>query len=612
MSSANFLKDPAAKSGKLPDEIALQSKFQYTMAEPEVSPTVTTDKAFLKDASKALRNGKSDGENLGPTKVINLLRKALNHFNGAEYREALKLTLQATALHPESSIGHHIMALALERLGETHKALLMFERTLELDPTKFDVYLNLGTTALSLDMKEAAEKFLRLYIDLKPDMPHGYNDLGALLRDQNRFDDAIEIVRFALNLMPDVEMLWNTMGTIAYENQQKEEAVTFYTEALRLNPDFHRARYNLGNLHFNYGEVEKALNYFETFLEFALPNHADAMEARYARSQVLLSLGRIEEGWREYQIRNKPLFRASSLYVTEASFWNGEDPEGKTIMVVGEQGVGDEILFANPIRDLIARVGPTGNVLICVTERLKRLFERAYPDCKVGSPSFSTHNGKTVHVTPWQSDLGKLDFICPMGDLSVFLRPTAESYHISAPIISPDPEEVLDWRTRLAEISDGPYVGICWRSGVLTAGRQKLFASLDLWGPILERPDITLINLQYGDVESEIAEIETKFGRTVHQMDGLDVRDDLNGNAALCGALDLVVSAATAASAISAGVGTETWIVLPERSWVLLGEDEYPWYPKTRAFTPDSLNDWGTAITKMNSALDGFVRGESN
>lgn len=607
MSNANNLKSPAIEADGGAGDFALPSIIRDAMEKSETSSTAATDKTFLKSASKALRNKKSNSENLGSTKVVNLLRKALNHFHAAEYREALEFCLRATELHTESAMGHHIMALALEKLGETHKALLMYERTLELDPTQFDVYLNLGSTAMALEMKDAAEKFIRLYIDLKPDLPHGYNDLGTLLSDQNRFDDAIEIVRFALNLMPEVPMLWNTMGTIAYENQQKDEAITFYNEALRLDPNFHRARYNLGNLYFNYGDVEKALDSFEAFIEVSLPNHADTMEAKYARSQALLSLGRIEEGWREYQVRNKPLFRASTLFATEAPFWNGEDLEGKTIMVIGEQGVGDEILFANPIRDLIARVGTTGNVLISVTPRLVRLFERAYPECKVGSPSFTKHNGKLVHFDQWVDDLGKLDYISPMGDLNVFLRPTPESYHTSTPIIAPDPEDILDWKTRLAEISDGPFVGICWRSGMLTSGRQKLFASLDIWGPLLKRDDITLINLQYGDVDSEIAEIEARFGKKVHQMEGLDIRDDLDSNAALCGALDLVVSAATAASAIAAGVGTETWILLPDRSWVLLGEEEYPWYPKTRAFKPDSLGKWETAIAKVNSALDGFV-----
>lgn len=441
------------------------------------------DKAFAKKAGKTLRSSRKSGKGAGSRKVENMLRKALNSFYGAEYKECLTLTLQATQLDPENALGYHLMAVSLDKLGEKHKALLMFEKTLELDPTQFEAYLNLGSVARDLEMQDVAEKFFRIFIDLRPDLPAGYNDLGMLLAKQNKFDDAIEILRYGINLMPEEPLLWNTMGTIASDSQQEEEAITFYQEALRLDPNYHRARYNLATLYSGRGHFEQSLADYETFLETSLPNHSDTLDVKYARSMTLIALGQLEEGWRGYQIRNEPIFRTSQLYAIEAPMWDGEDIRGKNILVIGEQGVGDEIMFANPIRDLISAVGEDGNVLICVTERLVPLFERAYPGCLVASPVFTTHNGKSVHVTPWHNDRGKLDYYTPMGDLSIFLRPTVESYRNVGSFLQPDPEEVERWKKNLAQISDGPFVGVCWRSGLLTGGRSKGYAPLEEWGP---------------------------------------------------------------------------------------------------------------------------------
>jgi tetratricopeptide (TPR) repeat protein len=613
MSSASLPNNPG------PPKISKESLLEGTAAAPFIETsldtgnqseagTSQTDKAFMKKASKALRSatsGKTKGgqDQVGSPKVVNLLRKALKLHNNAQYPEALRLTLEATALHPESALGHHMMAMALDHMGETHKALLMYEKTLELDPSEFDVYLNLGLTARKLNMDEAAEKFFRIYIDLKPEQHQGYNNLGTLFRDMNRFDEAIEVVKHALNLMPETAELWNTMGTIATESGKLDEAVIFYNEALRVNPDFHRSRYNLANFYMDHGFIAEALEDFEKFLKTQNADHNDAMEARYARSIALLALGRVEEGWKENRIRNNPRFRTSTLYATDAPMWNGEDVRGKNILVIGEQGVGDEIMFANPIRDLIERVGPDGNVLINVTKRLVPLFERAYPECLVGIPMFTSHNGKNVIVTTWENDRGTLDYHTPMGDLSAFLRPDAASYRGVGAFLQPDLAEIESWKTRLADLSDGLKVGLCWRSGLVTAGRGKGFAPLELWGPVFENTNATFINLQYGEVKEEVAEIQTRFGRTLHQMEGLDIRNDLDSNAALCCALDVVISAPTAAAALAGSVGTKTWFVITKRGWPSLGEEDYPFYADTQVFQQETFGDWDPTFRNLSAAL---------
>lgn len=613
MPSANVLKNPSQISSADEESFSLPAALENVATYQEPSSSEEIDKAFLKKASKALRQSKTKGtgKDEGPPKAVNLLRKALNFYNEAEYHQALQLTIKATEIHPDNAIGYHLMALALERLGETHKALFMYEKALELDPTEFDVYLSLGLTALELKMQEAAEKFFRIYIDLKPEKFEGYNNLGTLLSDQNRFDDAIDIVRHALNLMPEVPDLWNTMGNIAGETQRIDDAKTFYNEALRISPNFRRARFNMANLQYNNGEIPKALEGFDKFLEDTPLNHPDTMEGRHARALALMTLGRIGEGWRDYQVRHEPLFHAAQLYAVGAPMWDGEDIRGKTILVVGEQGVGDEIMFANPIRDLIEMVGEDGNVLICVTPRLVRLFERAYPECLVSSPLFTTHNGKTVLITRWQDDRGKLDYYTPMGDLSIFLRPDTGSYRHVGSFLKPDPEEVERWKQRLSRISDGPHVGVCWRSGLVTKGRGKYFAPLKEWGPVFETSGATFINLQYGDVADEVEEIQERFGCTLHQMEDLDLKEDLDSNAALCAALDVVIAAPTAAAALSGAVGTETWFVIIRRGWPSLGELDYPFYPDTEVFQQDVLGEWDSNFKNMGIALEKLVLNKS-
>ena len=73
-------------------------------------------------------------------------------------------------------------------------------------------------------------------------------------------------------------------------------------------------------------------------------------------------------------------------------------------------------------------------------------------------------------------------------------------------------------------------------------------------------------------------------GVKIHVIDGLDLKNDIDGAAALSAALDLVISAPTAAAAIAASVGTEVWFLTAGRTWPQLGTDEFPWYRATRVF----------------------------
>lgn len=85
---------------------------------------------------------------------------------------------------------------------------------------------------------------------------------------------------------------------------------------------------------------------------------------------------------------------------------------------------------------------------------------------------------------------------------------------------------------------------------------------------------------------------------------------DLEKNLAMCEALDLVISAPTAAAAIAGSVGTKTWITLGVNGWVQLGQEDYPWYADARAFTPDTFGDWDNVLGKVGSAFENFLKGK--
>lgn len=533
------------------------------------------------------------------------LKRAIRTWRRGDHPGAAKWALRATETDDANSKAFHVLAMALERMGHTHKALVTYERAFQLDPQDPELLINLGLAAWNMKLAEGAEQMFRLYIATCPDSPLGWNNLGSVQQDLGRPDVAIEVLREAINKMPHEAILWNSLATVLAEEGRADESLVFYQEAARLEPNFARAYHNLGYAFQHLGRLEEALESYDKALELAVdPN--ERRESSHSRSICLIGAGKVAEGFAAYEIRNDQRFRAYFHHIIEAPMWQGESLKGKRVLMVGEQGLGDEFMFANILPDVQDAVGEDGKLMIAVDERLVPLFQRSFPRAEVGTYDDRTYvnadGDKALRLIPFAGGANKPDLWAPMGTALQHYRKSLDDFP-HKPFLTADPARVADFRTRL-EALPGKKVGICWRSMMLGAKRAKYFSPIDGWGPLLQTPGVTFVNLQYGDCAAELARAAEAFGVTIHAMEGLDLKKDIDGAAALCSALDLVIAAPTAAAATAASVGTETWFVTAGRTWPQLGTDEYPWYAKTKVFWPEKFGDWETLIPDVSDELE--------
>ena len=282
---------------------------------------------------------------------------------------------------------------------------------------------------------------------------------------------------------------------------------------------------------------DKALIAYDKALELVV-DPAERIETQHSRSICLIGLGKLEEGFREYEIRNNERFRCYFHHIIDAPRWQGEDVRGKKLLLVGEQGLGDEIMFANILPDAQEAVGETGKLQICVDPRMVPLYQRSFPKAEVGGYDDRTlidkDGNKALRLIPFASKDNKPDFWAPMGTRPAILPQVAW----------PISRTSRSWcrtrrgsRTSSAQLAalPGKKVGICWRSMMMGGQARQIFlAHRRLGRRSCKTPGITFVNLQYGDCAADIARAKEKFGVTIHQMEGLDLKDDIDGTAALC------------------------------------------------------------------------------
>ncbi len=377
--------------------------------------TLTKLEKLSEEIDAALSRRKSNG----------FLRRAIKNWRRGDIARAGQLALEATQTDGSNGQAYHILAMALERMGHLHKALVTYERAFEIDPNDPDLLLNLGLTAWNLKLIAGAEKMFQLFIAARPDSPLGYNNLGTIQADQGRQSVAIETLRAAIYRMPTEAILWNSLATVLAEDGRADESLVFYQEAIRLDPGFARPWHNLGFAYAHLGLLDESLDAYDHALTLA-KDPTEILESTHSRGVCLIGMGRLEEGFSDYEMRNSPRFRSYVHHMIKAPVWNGEPLEGKRILVVGEQGLGDEFMFANILPDFARAVGPEGKLQICVDPRLVPLFQRSFPTAQVGAYDdrklISPDGNKELRFIPWAVENGEPDYYVMMGSATPFFR----------------------------------------------------------------------------------------------------------------------------------------------------------------------------------------------
>ncbi len=382
------------------------------------------------------------------------------------------------------------------------------------------------------------------------------------------------------------------LGRAHQKLHDAERALAFFEAAERLragDPDLHDFR---GSLYQELGRLPEAFADYERALAlrpvFALASFHQAM------AQLLC--GDFERGWEGYELR-----RLSAEYANAPAGiprWDGSSLAGRRILVTREQGLGDEIMYASMLPELLARAG--GVVLEC-DPRLAPLFRRAFPAATV----FGTEpgGGLPAAIAP-----ASIDVQIEAGSLARLLRRRAADFPRHEGYLRADPADVARWRERLAALGPGLKVGIAWTGGVRRTRRELRSLELEQLLPLLGVPGVRFVSLQYTeDARDDIEALRTRHGIDIaHWPEAIA---DYDQTAALASAVDLVISVCTSLVHLGGALGRPVWVMVPVGPEWRYGNagTGMPWYPSVRLFRQQAYRDWAPVIAAVAAELQGTV-----
>lgn len=418
-------------------------------------------------------------------------------------------------------------------------------------------------------------------MDESPDNPDALYLLGSIYQKCDKFGLSEVVFRRAVELYPNRDTMWAGLGTAIKDPARAQEAIKYFETALSLDPTNTVPMTNSACIYNEIGEFEKALEYAERSL-LNHPNPSCAISAHDGIGMASLGLEDWARGWDEniYSLGQK--FRKEIVYGDEER-WDGS-PD-KTVIVYGEQGLGDEIFYGSCIPDAIERCK---HVIIDCDPKLEGLFSRSFPDADVYGTRRLTADWPHKH---------KWDARASMGTLPQYFRRTKESFP-GKPFLIADPIRRKQWRLYLNDWTERPKIGIAWTGGGKHSGRKYREIPTETFQPLSDIGD--LISLEYDKSDPGDLPVTVFENATLTQN-----YDDV---AALVAELDFVVTTCTAVVHLAGALGIPCFAMTSKYpSWRYA--HNMPWYSSVKLYKYDEGFERPMAriIEELYSLLDRKV-----
>jgi tetratricopeptide (TPR) repeat protein len=362
-----------------------------------------------------------------------------------------------------------------------------------------------------------------------------------------------------------------------------EEAKAAYQLAARVDPKCRFAWAGLGMMYQVEGDFREA----EVCYRRALAIDPEVGQAHFNLAALLLVHGQFAEGWAEYAWRWK-IPNAIRQRDSAGTLWDGSPLPHGTLLLFGEQGLGDTLQFIRYVSLVRQRVG---RVIVECHPNLRSLFGRLPGIDQV------VVRGEPRPICNAQVPLLSLPGIC--GTL-------LETIPAEVPYLRSDPDRVARWRDELGKTA-GFRVGVVWQGNPQHRfDRYRSFSALEL-APLADVPGVQLYSLQKGEGSEQLPALA---GRCPI-VDLADRIQDFDDAAAVMKNLDLVVSCDSAPVHLAGALGVRVWVPLPHTPdwrWLLEREDS-PWYPTMRLFRQPPDGNWAPVFQRLAGELASLAAG---
>ena len=507
--------------------------------------------------------------------------------------EAAKIASKGIELCDKTSpILHNTLANSLRDLKRYDEAINMYRYAIKKAPDYFDPKLSLIGCLKDAGYKTLSKLSLRAMIAKygvnNKKLIHELiaNELEEACAGNREINEELETILKHLD-QKDKErpsQHWFTVAQILSHKENGEEAIKYYMKGVELLKNKLKTRSDINN------EAAKELHTISSW--------------NFACS--LLRIGFFEKGWELYDhgLRTpaKPPQRwQRSLYkpysFNKVKMWRGENLRGKEILLLGEQGIGDSMMFITLIPKLISE---GAKISILVPVRLAEIYKRSLSDCKVYSDEEFRKEALPA---------SNFDYQCPLGSIPRYRYKSLKDFEGRDFKLKSDQFQTEELKKKYTKqiTCQNKIIGISWQGGGTKDRINDKSAPLNKILEKLKQYNFTLVSLQYGD-DAEIV----KKHASAYKIDFIDDQDiqatkDMNSWLNQVDACDAVISIANTTIHGAGGLCKPTLCLLGVKAdwrWLKAQSSQRSyWYPTVEIAWQAEDRSWDGALDEIEPWL---------
>jgi Flp pilus assembly protein TadD len=506
--------------------------------------------------------------------VVRMMNQAVRLHQAGRLAEAEAIYQQVLKIDPRDADALNLLGTVATQTGRNDAAIQLMSQAVAIRP-QADFYVNLGQTLAAVGREDEAYAAYQAGLKLDPKLAELHNNLGSLLSIRGDKAGATQSFSRALELRPTYATALCNLGHELRDQWRLDEAEKAYRRTLELKPNSADALDGLGALARNDGNIAEAIRYRERALAINPTNaeyHANLAVA-------LLLAGDWQRGWDEYEWRWKSRGHGSKLPAYPKPLWTGQEIAGRTILLYGEQGLGDTLQFVRYVPMIAARgvrviLQPQSPLLTGILSRVAGVMK----------------------LTSEGEPLPPFDYHCPLLSLPRLFKTTPQSATMSGPYLSADPGLVQQWEKRLGTTTQRR-VGLVWAGSALHKNDRNRSMPLEALNPLLLLPNIQFYSLQKGPAARQL-----NASPLCSRIIDLDAElTDFDQTAAALMNLDLLISVDTSLVHLAGGLGRSVWMFNPfigDWRWLQSG-DTSAWYPALKIFRQTRSGDWTEPVAQV-------------
>ena len=544
----------------------------------------------------------------GAVNVRPAVQRAIQLHSDGQLAAAVEAYQAILKRHPETCAAWSNLGMALRTLGRKEEGLAVLREGVRVCPQVHELHYNLGNALKEAGDHEGALKHYRAVCTLDPDNVRAGRACGAMLMQLERFDEAVEHYGTALARHPDDSKLCAALGLVLWKLRRPAAAAAL-RRAVALGPASSDLRWYLHEVLRWLGNDEED----EEQLRAGLARDADSPPLLAALGQSLIGQGRLDEGLAcsRAALKVDPNHQDARLASGRANFlagryavawpdryrlvkgidrrpkgtsgreWEGQDLAGQSILLYGEQGLGDVIQYAR-YAPLVAEGG--ARVVVACKPRLVGLLRRipgidkVVPDDQPPPPT-GWHRSLLDVPAVWEHDVDAIPGASP------YLPPHVRQ----TPVLPP----ARQFR-----------VGVVWAGNPTQKQNRRRSCRLEDFAPLLSLPGTAFVSFQVGPRTRELSQ-----GWRVLVLDPGDALATLETTADALMEMDLVITVDTMLAHLAGALGRPVWTLLafaPDMRWMLDRADT-PWYPTMRLFRQPKPNDWAAVFRQVRRELEAHL-----